>query len=107
MPFIGKMGGEGVEVAVVASLFAGNKVFVGLERFDSNTADLHDVLGFFERTILFSWANAVPIPTPATKVIRRIVTRMCFVFFIIPYLPFSHYGAPCPQNLLQLAVCSC
>jgi cadmium resistance protein CadD (predicted permease) len=68
MPFIGKMGGEGVEVAVVASLFASNKVFVGLERFDSNTADLHNVLRLFERTILFpvvynalgiGWPNAL------------------------------------------------
>jgi len=62
------MGGEGVEIAVVVCLFAGNEVFVGLERLDSNTSDLHDVLGFFERTILFpvvydalgiGWPNAL------------------------------------------------
>ena len=51
--FYRKNGGEGVEVAVIVYLFTGNKVFVGLERFDSNTADLHNVLGLFERTILF------------------------------------------------------
>ena len=38
------MGGEGVEVAVSVCLFTGNEVFVSLERFDSNTADLHNVL---------------------------------------------------------------
>ena len=62
------MGGEGVEVAVSVCLFTGNKVFVRLERFDSNTADLHNVLGLFERTILFpvvydalgiGWPNAL------------------------------------------------
>ena len=62
------MGGEGVEVAVSVCLFTGNEVFVSLERFDSNTADLHNVLGFFEGTILFpvvydalgiGWPNAL------------------------------------------------
>ena len=47
------MGGEGDEVAVIVYLFTGNEVFVGLERFYSNTSDLHNVLWLFERTILF------------------------------------------------------
>jgi hypothetical protein len=51
--FCTKKGGEGVEIAVPVYLFTGNEVFVGLERLDSNTADLHNVLWFFERTILF------------------------------------------------------
>ena len=62
------MGGEGVEVAVSVCLFTGNEVFVRLERFDSNTSDLHNVLGLFEGTILFpvvydalgiGWPNAL------------------------------------------------
>jgi hypothetical protein len=62
------MGGEGDEVAVIVYLFTGNEVFVGLERSDPNTADLHNVLGFFERTILLpvvydalgiGWPNAL------------------------------------------------
>jgi hypothetical protein len=63
-----KNGGEGVEVAVPVCLFTGNEVFVRLERFDSNTSDFHNVLGLFERTILFpvvydalgiGWPNAL------------------------------------------------
>ena len=48
-----KWGRGGIEVVVPTCLFAGNEVFIGLERFDPNTADLHDVLRLFERTILF------------------------------------------------------
>ncbi len=63
-----KWSGEGVEVAVSVCLFTGNEVFVRLERFDSNTTDLHNVLGIFERTNLFpvvydalgiGWPNAL------------------------------------------------
>jgi hypothetical protein len=42
--FYKKRGGEGVEVTVPAYLFTGNDVLVGLERFDPNTSDLHNVL---------------------------------------------------------------
>jgi hypothetical protein len=62
------MGGEGVEITMVVCLFAGNEIFVGLERFDPNTADFHDVLRLSKRTVFFpvvydalgiGWPNAL------------------------------------------------
>jgi hypothetical protein len=59
---------RGFGVSLLTCLVAGNDVLVGLICFDPNTADLYDVLGLFERTILFpivydalgiGWPNAL------------------------------------------------